>query len=44
MEDLSKLKKSELIAKVEDLQLENISLRAETMILREQAIKRAPSK
>lgn len=44
MEELKRLKKDELIARVEELELENISLRAEVTILREQAIKRAPSK
>lgn len=42
--DLSKKTKAELIALIEDLQLENISLRAEVTILREQAIKRAKHK
>jgi len=35
MQDLDKLKKNELIAMVEDLQLENISLKAEVKILRD---------
>lgn len=35
MEDISKLKKNELIELVEDLQLENISLKAEVKILRD---------
>jgi len=35
MQDLGKLKKNELIAMVEDLQLENISLKAEVKILRD---------
>lgn len=42
--DLKKKTKKELIAMVEDLQLENISLRAEVTILRDQAIKRAKHK
>lgn len=42
--DLTRKTKSDLIAMIEDLQLETISLRAEVTILREQAIKRAPSK
>ena len=35
MENLKKLKKEELIEMIEDLQLENISLRAEATILRD---------
>lgn len=41
-EDISKLKKAELVALVEDLQLENISLKAEAKILRDSLEKLRP--
>jgi len=44
MEDLSKLKKSELIRKIAELELNNITLWAEVTILRDIIKKRRKSK